>query len=178
MEDSTKNFFEKLTNFNSDDKDEFEPQLVRADISNSKNNNKMKKNSDKKESISFSSDEPEENEVNEFDDFEGQLTIDVYQTSNNIVVESTIAGVDPDDLDIAITPDSITIRGERRKEEKIKKEEYLYQECFWGRFSRSIILPQEIDPDKAQATVKGGILKIILPKLDRQKSKKLKVKFD
>ncbi len=124
------------------------------------------------------SDETKESETEEFDDIEGQLTIDVYQTTDNIIVESTIAGVNHDDLDISITPDSVTIRGERRKEEKIKKEDYLYQECFWGIFSRAIILPQEIDPEKAQASVKSGVLKIILPKIDRKKPKKLKIKFD
>ncbi|MEE8131506.1 MAG: Hsp20/alpha crystallin family protein [Candidatus Paceibacterota bacterium] len=167
MDNDNKNFFEKLAGFNSGD-DEFEPKLAKADVSSSKNNKNMKKNSK----------EEELDTIEGFEDFEGQLTIDIYQTPNNIIVESTIAGVNPDDLDISITPDSVTIRGERQKEEKIKKEDYLYQECFWGRFSRSVILPQEVDPDRAQASVKNGVLKIILPKLDRQKSKKLRVKFD
>ncbi len=172
--DDTKNFFEKLANIDSDDGIEFEPRLAKADIPVVKNNKNMKKNSNGEKAI----EESASSETEEFDDFEGQLTIDVYQTPSSIVVESTIAGVNPDDLDISITPDSVTVKGERRKEEKIKSEDYLYQECFWGRFSRSVILPQEIDPDKAQASVKSGVLKIVLPKLDRQKSKKIKVKFD
>ncbi len=110
-------------------------------------------------------------------EMEGQLTIDVYQTSTHIIVESTIAGVNPDDLDIEITPESVTIRGEREKEERVKEDDYIYQECFWGRFSRSIILPQEVDPDKSEASLKNGVLKIKLPKINREKSKKLKVSF-
>ncbi|HOB90050.1 MAG TPA: Hsp20/alpha crystallin family protein [Candidatus Colwellbacteria bacterium] len=122
------------------------------------------------------------NEENNFDlakiaeESEGQLTIDVYQTPDEIFVESTIAGVEPEDLDIDITNESVTIKGERRKEEVIADEDYLHQECYWGRFSRSVILPQEIDPDKARADFKNGILKIRLPKLNRGRVKKLKIK--
>lgn len=109
---------------------------------------------------------------------EGQLAIDVYQTPSEIIVESTVAGVRPDELDVDITNESVTIRGERKREEKVVDENYLYQECYWGRFSRSIILPQDIDPDKAQAEFKNGILRVRLPKIDRTRSKKLKIKGD
>ncbi|RJQ29936.1 Hsp20/alpha crystallin family protein [Candidatus Parcubacteria bacterium] len=107
---------------------------------------------------------------------EGQLTIDVYQTPGEIVVESAVAGVSPEDLDINVTTDAITIKGERLREKEVKSEDYFYQECYWGRFSRSVILPQEVDPDKATVNFKNGILSVRLPKLNRQKSKKLKVK--
>jgi HSP20 family protein len=107
---------------------------------------------------------------------EGQLTIDVYQTKDDIVIESTIAGVKPEDLDIDITNESVSIRGERRRETCVPESDYLYQECYWGRFSRSVILPQEIDPDKASAEMDQGILKITLPKINREKSKKLRIK--
>jgi len=107
---------------------------------------------------------------------EGQLTIDVYQTDEEIVVESTVAGVEPDDIDIDISSESVTIRGERSKAETVSEENYLYQECYWGKFSRSIILPQEVDPDKAKAEFKNGILRIRLPKISRGKMRKLKVK--
>ncbi len=108
---------------------------------------------------------------------DGQLTIDVHQSPNFIVVESTIAGVKPENLDIEITTESVTIRGSREHDEEIRDEDYIYQECFWGKFSRSIILPQEIDPDRAEATLKNGVLKIKLPKVNKEKSKKLKVSF-
>ena len=110
---------------------------------------------------------------------EGQLTIDVYQTPSDIVIESAVAGVDPDDLDIQVAADSVTIKGTRKREQQVKEEDYLYQECYWGKFSRSIILPQEIDAENAVATFgKNGILKIQLPKLSRTKAKKLKVTLE
>jgi HSP20 family protein len=109
---------------------------------------------------------------------EGQLTIDVYQTANDIVVESAIAGVRPDDIDINVTNDSITIRGERKREHSIKDEDYFYQECYWGRFSRSVILPQEVDPDSASVSFKNGVLTVKLPKVNKKKNRKLKVKVE
>ncbi len=109
------------------------------------------------------------------DEPEGQLTIDVYQTPTHIVVESTVAGVAPEDIDIHVTTDSITVRGSRHREKNIRDEDYLYQECYWGKFSRSIILPQEVDPEGTQATFKNGILTVKLPKLVRQKIRKVKV---
>lgn len=109
---------------------------------------------------------------------EGQLTIDVYQTGNEIVVESAVAGVDPENLDINVTTDSITIRGHREREKEINEENYYYRECYWGRFSRSVILPQEVDPEGASVKFKNGILSVHLPKLNRAKAKKLQVKLD
>ena len=112
------------------------------------------------------------------DEAEGQLTVDVYQDENDIMVQSTVAGVNPDDLEINITNESVTIRGRREKMEKIEEKDYFYQECFWGRFSRSIILPQEVDPEKSTAVLKNGVITVRMPKLDRRKAKKLKVKLD
>lgn len=110
---------------------------------------------------------------------EGQLTVDVYNDSDAIVVQSAVAGVaNPDELEINITNESITIRGSREKSEKIADKDYYYQECFWGTFSRSVILPEEVDPDKSTGTLKNGVLTIRMPKLNRSKAKKLKVKFD
>ena len=108
---------------------------------------------------------------------EGQLTVDVYQTPNDIVVESAIAGVRPEDIDIQVTADSIAIRGSRRREKEVGNEDYLYQECYWGSFARSIILPQEVDPDGANVTFKNGILTVRLPKVNKKKTKKLKVEL-
>ncbi|MDP3901449.1 MAG: Hsp20/alpha crystallin family protein [bacterium] len=117
-------------------------------------------------------------DFSDFDDGEGQLTIDVFQTPTEIIIESPIAGVNPEDLDINITSESVTIKGRREKEKTIKEEDYFYQECYWGRFSRSIILPQEVDAEEAKANLKNGVLTIRLPKINRQKIKKLNVKFD
>lgn len=108
----------------------------------------------------------------------GQLTVDVYQTAEDIVVESAIAGVKPEDIDVNVTSDSISIHGTRHHGKEVKDEDYLYQECYWGRFARSIILPQEIDPDGAEVTFKNGILTIRLPKVNKKKTKKLRVRVD
>ena len=109
---------------------------------------------------------------------EGQLTVDVYQTPNDIVVESAIAGVKPEDIDVNVTQDSISIRGTREREQSVETEDYLYQECYWGRFARSIILPQEIDPESARVAFKNGILTVRLPKVNKKKSRKLNVKVE
>jgi len=107
---------------------------------------------------------------------EGQLTIDVYQTDDDIVIKSTIAGVKPEDLDVNINNDMVTIRGERKQEEEISGENYYYQECYWGPFSRSVILPVEIIADKAEATMKNGILTLRLPKADTTKTRRIQVR--
>jgi len=107
---------------------------------------------------------------------EGQLAIDVYQTPDEIVVESTIAGVKASDLDIDVTSESVTIRGERHRDARVADRDYFWQECFWGKFSRSIILPQEIDPDRAHSSLKRGVLTIHLPKVHRDKARKVQVK--
>jgi HSP20 family protein len=109
---------------------------------------------------------------------EGQLTVDVYQTPNDIVVESAIAGVAPDDIDVNVTADSIAIRGSRKREKSVRDEDYLYQECYWGKFGRSIILPQEVDPEGAVVKFKNGILTVTLPKANKKKIHKLKVRVD
>jgi HSP20 family protein len=94
------------------------------------------------------------------------------------VVESAVAGVRPEDIDIDVSNDSVSIRGERHREQEVSDEDYFYQECYWGRFSRSVILPQEIDPESATVTFRNGILTIRLPKLNRKRTKKLKVRFE
>ena len=109
---------------------------------------------------------------------EGQLTVDVYETPDDIVVESAIAGVRPEDIDINVTNESISIKGLRYHESAAAEKEYLYQECYWGRFARSIIFPQEVDPEGAEVTFKNGILTVRLPKTNKRRMKKLKVRMD
>ncbi len=109
------------------------------------------------------------------ENYEGTLNIDLYQTRDNVIIKSTIAGVKPENLDITIANDMVTIKGERVKEEKISQEDYFYQECYWGGFSRSVILPVDIDSEGVEADLKDGILTIILPKAAKAKTKKIKV---
>ncbi len=110
------------------------------------------------------------------DDSEGQLTIDVFQTEDDIYVKSTIAGVKAEDLDVNINNDMVTIRGERTQDEVVDPENYYYQECYWGPFSRSVILPVEVLSDKTEASLKNGILTLRLPKADTTKIKKIQVR--
>jgi HSP20 family protein len=109
-------------------------------------------------------------------EYEGQLTLDVYQTKDNVMIKSTIAGVKPENLDITIANDMVTIRGERKKDEEVKPEDYFYQECYWGPFSRSIILPVDIDVEGVSAELKDGILTVTLPKAAKAKTKKIRVR--
>ena len=112
------------------------------------------------------------------DEGEGTLTVDVYQNDDYIIVQSTVAGVQDEDLEINITNESVTIRGSRERKEEVKEKDYFYQELFWGTFSRSIILPQEVDPENSAASLKNGVLTIKMPKMGRSRSKKLKIRSD
>lgn len=109
-------------------------------------------------------------------EIEGQLTIDVYQTKESIVIKSTIAGVTAEDLDISIDNDMVTIEGERQNCDEVSEGDYYYQECYWGGFSRSVILPCDVLADEADAELKNGILTITLPKASSKKAKKIMVK--
>lgn len=108
-------------------------------------------------------------------DFDGQLAIDVYQTPENIVIKSAIAGVQPEDIDVTVNNDMVTIRGLRKQDEEINSNDYFFQECYWGGFSRSIVLPIDIDADNVKATIKNGVLTVLLPKVKKDAAKKVEV---
>ena len=120
--------------------------------------------------------EPEQKDGDWMTDYEGALNIDMYQTKDNVVIKSTIAGVRPQDIDITVANDMVSIKGTRQKEENISQEDYFYQECYWGTFSRSVIIPVDIDSEHIEADLKDGILTIIIPKAAKAKTKKIKVK--
>ncbi|MBP6931492.1 MAG: Hsp20/alpha crystallin family protein [Candidatus Pacebacteria bacterium] len=151
-----KSFFEKLTGgIKFDDESEFlvdeEPKL-------------MKKNHE----VEFKEEVEEEQD--------GELTIDLYQTNGEIVVQSMIAGVLPENLSIMITRDTLTIKGKRDENRSIKEGDYYVRELYWGSFSRTISLPEEVDPEEAEAIEKHGLLVIKLPKINKHKQTNLKVK--
>ena len=102
---------------------------------------------------------------------EGHLTVDVFRSKDDIIIQSTIAGTDPANIDISITKDTVTIRGRRNSEEEIKSKDYYHRELYWGSFSRSVILPNDIDPDRSKASMKNGILTIRLPLADKSVQK-------
>src|SRR3989338_3271450 len=118
----------------------------------------------------------EEAEESSWFEPEGELAVDVYQNNGEIVIQSTIAGVSSDDLDVNIENDVVTISGERRNPNEEEDKSYFYQECYWGPFSRQIILPEEIDTTRIEASMKEGIFTLRLPKLERQKVKRIKVR--
>lgn len=107
---------------------------------------------------------------------EGELTVDVYQTPDDIIIKTIVAGLRPEDLDISITREMVTIRGSRQESSEVNEGDYFHRELYWGSFSRTILLPQEIDVDASEATEKHGLLTIKLPKLDKSRQTKLKVR--
>ena len=110
-------------------------------------------------------------------DEEGQLTLDVYQTDTHLVIIAPVAGVEPDEIDITVSEKEVlTIRGTRQISSEVMDDNYLCRECFWGAFSRSVVLPEGLDVDEVSATFKRGILKIEIPKLKREKTKKVEIK--
>ena len=126
--------------------------------------------------------EKDENDKEWFDkesgssDEEGQLTVDVYKTEEDIIIKSIIGGVRSEDLDISVTNDMVTIKGKRNSIDEVVEDDYYYQECFWGNFSRSIILPCDIKAEGVEATIKNGILTIKLPKIEKNTSMKIEIK--
>lgn len=106
----------------------------------------------------------------------GQLPVDVHQTQSDIIVRAFVAGVRPDELNISISRDRVEISGTRSERDQVSGPDYFAQELFWGSFSRAIQLPQEVDVEATSASAKDGLLTIILPKLDKAKQTKLRVK--
>lgn len=150
-----RSFFEKLTGSVRID-EESEIENVESKLPNKTNSN----------GEPWFDDEPEE----------GQLTVDMYQTPTEIVIKSMVAGVKPEDLDISIARDTVTIKGKRETERFVREEDYFHQELYWGSFSRTIMLPAEIDVEEADAVEKHGLLIIRLPKVDKNRQTRLKVK--
>ena len=107
---------------------------------------------------------------------EAELTVDVYQTPADIVVQTMVAGVKPEDLELTISRDMITIRGKREELRTINEENFFTKELYWGAFSRTILLPAEVDPEEAEAVEKHGLLTVKLPKIDKDRKTSVKVK--
>jgi len=107
---------------------------------------------------------------------EGELSVDVYQGPNDIIIKTMVAGVKPEDLDVSITREMVTIKGKREEERTINEDDYFHKELYWGSFSRTVVLPQEIDVDAAEATEKHGLLILRLPKLNKNRQTKVRVK--
>ncbi len=107
---------------------------------------------------------------------EGQLAVDVYQTPNEVVIQSTIAGVDPENIEVFFEDDMVIIEGQREQVKEEREKNYFYQECYWGAFSRKIVLPEEVDVSRAEAAMEKGVLTIRIPRAQKPKRKKLAIK--
>jgi HSP20 family molecular chaperone IbpA len=119
---------------------------------------------------------PELWQTGQAEETDGELALDVYQTASEIIIQTFVAGVKPEDLEINITRDLLTLRGKRMETRTIKEDDYFSKELYWGSFSRTISLPQEVEPEEAEAIERHGLLTIRLPKIDRNKKNHLKVK--
>ncbi len=106
----------------------------------------------------------------------GELTVDVYQTNEDIVIQAMVAGVSSDDLSVSATREMVTIKGKRSAPSGIASENYFYQELYWGSFSRTILLPSEIEVEEVEATERRGLLTIKLPKIDKSRTQNVRIK--
>ncbi|EFK97806.1 protein containing Heat shock protein Hsp20 domain [sediment metagenome] len=107
---------------------------------------------------------------------EGELAVDVYQTNDSIVIQAMVAGVASEDLSVSVTREMVTIKGKREAPKGIASENYFYQELYWGAFSRTILLPAEVETEDVEATEKHGLLTVKLPKIDKEKKATVKIK--
>ena len=162
---SAKSFFSKLTG-SSDDYDDYfdDPKATRA-VFHGEGAERHAHLAPKDETSTPSSEEPA-----------GELAVDVYQTPDAIVVKALIAGVHPGTIDISLTREMLTISGTRQDEKEVDEEHYYQRELYWGSFSRTILLPEEVDVDLAEASERHGILMIRLPKINKKKQTKLKIR--
>ncbi len=162
-----KSFFERLTGGMRFD-DEKEDSTTEGSV------NKKDYGIDKNTINQVSKDPKKESKWEEEE--EAQLSVDLYQTASDIIIQTMIAGVIPDNLSITITRDMVVIRGKREGNRSINSDSYFIQELYWGGFTRTISLPEEVDPEESEAIEKHGLLIITLPKINKDKKTTLKVK--
>jgi len=149
MSKEKRSFFERLTG------SDYEEQASQAQYDSTDNGNAPMLNEDAEE---------------------GQMAVDVFQTESDIIIQAIVAGVRPENLDVSITRDSVSIKGKRENTRRTGRENFLCQELYWGSFGRVITLPDEIDADSAEASTNPGILTIKLPLLNKGRVQKVRVK--
>jgi len=190
-----KSFLEKIVGSEKEEQESVEEKEKNIKVSNDyeeeisdimkenikfENYDEEKVNDEENEKVETKENENKDDDVQSWNEKEnieeGQLTVDVYKTKDLIVIKSIIGGVRAEDLDISVTSDMVTIKGKRVNSDEVTVDNYYYQECFWGKFSRSIILPEDIRTDGAEAIIKNGILTLKLPKIEKNSLTKIKVK--
>ena len=160
MENKKRSFFERLTGSMSMEEEHGEPKKeylmkgIKGDKRDKKNDGNWIE---------------EENE-------EAELSVDVYQTPTDIIIQTMVAGVKPEDLELSIARDMITIRGEREENRTIDEDNYFTKELYWGKFSRTISLPAEVEPEEVEATEKHGLVTIKIKKVDKEKKNIIRVR--
>jgi HSP20 family protein len=106
----------------------------------------------------------------------GTVALDMYQTANDVVVKASLPGFKPEEVDISVTGDTLTLKGEHKEEKETKEEDYFYRERRYGSFSRTVTIPVGVKSDKAEATFENGVLTLTLPKEEEAKPKQIKIK--
>jgi HSP20 family protein len=155
-------FFSKLTGASDDYDDFFDEKPTRVPLQGSGGDRQTHINA---KDDNWSAEEPG-----------GELAVDVYQTPDAIVIKALVAGVQPSSIDIGLTREMVTLSGMREDEREVEEDSYFQRELYWGSFSRTILLPEEVDVDLAEATEKHGVLMIRLPKVNKKRQTKLKVR--
>ena len=185
LKDSKKSFFERLTgNIVEDDDDmvdmdtfEMEEDEIELPIKKAPNGKARPSGRNLKDELPVRHSRNDESQISiEEDENSGELSVDLYQTDKEIIIEAMVAGVKPQDLHISITRDMVTIRGRREANNTVIDDDYFYRELFWGSFTRTIMLPHEVEIEGAEAVEKHGLLIIRMPKIDKARQSKLTVK--
>ncbi len=162
MENRKRSFFERLTgSVDVEENDESKKDYL---LKGARGNNGNKKNGAVSNWI-----EEEEND-------EAELSIDVFQTPTDIIVQTMVAGVRPEDLELSVARDTVTIRGKREEARTIDEDNYFVKELYWGKFSRILSLPAEVEPEEVEATERHGLLTIKIKKVDKEKKNTVRIK--
>lgn len=172
MNNTRKSFLQRLTGSFKEDDEEAIEKMSSVNRKSFSSLNIKDLDEDEEDEYEETEDDDEENPVT----VEGQLGIDLFETPVEVIVKTMIPGVRKEDIDISLSRDMLTIRGERKDEKTISEDDYHYKELYWGTFSRTVKLPHEVDIDKAEALESQGMLTLRLPRIDRERKASLKVK--
>lgn len=177
-----KSFFERITgglSLKDYDESPFEEELEDEYYEEDDDTSLIEKERAGMKKIRVNADDEEGGMIEEMEEEEelmGELPVDMYQTNDDIIIETMVAGVKPDDLEIDISRDTVKITGKRKESKTVDNGDYFAQELYWGAFSRTIFLPEEIDVDTVKAVEKHGLLVLTLPRVDKNRKTKVKVK--
>ena len=105
-------------------------------------------------------------------------TVDLFEEKDEVVVKAELPGIDKDNVEVKLSDHTLTIKGEKKKEEEVKEENYYRSERSYGSFLRTLELPKDVHADKVKATFKNGVLEVRMPKTEEAKAKEIKVKVD